>query len=233
MKRCHRLFCRPSRRNLPVSLSEIAGRLKRPTGAIHQVMNWLQEVDLLEQREDKKYVFRDPVLQVWVAYYYSGIELAGLPSQKVLSSLVVELMEKYERAANELGLAKESELRELIQRFSGQEVPGEFFGLEGSFRLPTFDRVGAYLSEDGKVEIDALAEGDSVRWVVEIKWRNKQAGVKEMQKLLQKAQLFNGEPWLISQGGFTQEAIDYARKNRVLFSNREQIEKLARFTNSN
>ena len=67
-----------------LNLSEIARRLKRPTGAIHQIMHWLQEVDLLEQRDDKTYVFRDPVLQIWVAYYYSGVELTGLPSQKVL-----------------------------------------------------------------------------------------------------------------------------------------------------
>ena len=82
-------------------LSEISARLKRPSGAIRQVMNWLVDVDLVEQRGDKSYGYRDPVLQVWVAFYYSGLQLTGLPSQKVLSNLVSKLMEKYERAANE------------------------------------------------------------------------------------------------------------------------------------
>ena len=211
-----------------LNLSEIASRLKRPTGAIHQVMNWLQEVDLLEQRDDKTYVFRDPVLQIWEAYYYSGVELTGLPSQKVLSNLVAELMEKYERAANELGLAKESQVRELLQQFAGQEVEGMFLGSNGAFRLPTFDRVSPYLSPDGQVEVDALAEGEGLRWVVEIKWRNKQTGLKEMQKLLQKAQVLDGQPWYISQAGFTNEAIDFAQKNQIFYSSRLQIEALSK-----
>jgi uncharacterized protein len=97
-----------------MTLTEIAARLKRPTGAIRQVMMWLREVDLVEQRDDKTYGFRDPVLQVWMAYYYSGLQLSGLPSQKILSNLVGELMERYERVANELGLAKESQVRELL-----------------------------------------------------------------------------------------------------------------------
>jgi hypothetical protein len=191
-------------------------------------MHWLQEVDLLEQRDDKTYVFRDPVLQIWVAYYYLGVELTGLPSQKVLSNLVAELMEKYERAANELGLAKESQVRELLQQFVGQEVDGTFLGVEGTFRLPSFDRVSPYLSPDGQVEVDALAEGEGFRWVVEIKWRNKQTGLKEMQKLLQKAQALNGQSWYISQSGFTNEAINFAQKNQILYSSRPQIEALSK-----
>lgn len=211
-----------------MGLTEIASRLKRATGSIHQVMNWLQEVDLVEQREDRTYVFRDPVLQMWVAYYYSGMQLTGLPNQKVLSNLVAELMEKYERAANELGLAKESQVREMLKSFAGQEVNGALLGVEGIFHLPTFERVLPYFSSDGQIEVDALAEGKNVRWVVEIKWRNKQAGLKEMQKLLQKAQHLQGQPWYISQAGFTPEAISFAKEKKVLFSSRHQIEELAK-----
>jgi hypothetical protein len=211
-----------------LNLSEIASRLKRPTGAVHQVMNWLQEVDLLEQREDKSYIFRDPVLQIWVAYYYSGVELAGLPRQKVISDLVAELMEKYERAAQALGLAKESQVREVLQQFSGQEVDGEFLGVKGIFRLPVFERVSPYLSQDGQVEVDALAEGEGVRWVIEIKWRNKQTGLKEIQKLLQKAQILDGQAWYISQAGFTGDAIAFAQRNQIFYSSQPQIEALAK-----
>lgn len=211
-----------------LNLSEVASRLKRPTGVIHQVMNWLQEVDLLEQRDDKTYVFRDPVLQIWVAYYYSGIELTGLPSQKVLSQLVTELMEKYERAANELGLAKESQVRELLQRFAGQEVDGTLLGSHGLLSLPTFERISPYLSPDGQIEVDGLTEGEGIRWVVEIKWRNKQVGLKEMQKLLHKSKGLEGQPWYISQAGFTGEAIDFADRHRIFYSSRPQIETLSR-----
>ena len=90
-----------------LTLTRLARAVKRPTGAIRQVLNWLIEVDLVHQRADKTYIFRDPVLQLWVAYYYTGLELTGMPRQKVLDQLVAELMEKYQRAATELGVAKE------------------------------------------------------------------------------------------------------------------------------
>jgi AAA+ ATPase superfamily predicted ATPase len=211
-----------------MGLTEIASRLKRATGALHQVLNWLQEVDLIEQREDKSYVFRDPVLQIWIAYYYSGLELTGLPNQKALSQLVTELMEKYERAANELGFAKESQVREMLQTFAGQEIPGALLGRSGSLRLPTFERVAPYLSPDGQIEVDALAEGEDPRWVVEIKWRNRQSGLREIQKLWQKAQSLQGQAWYISQAGFTVEAVAFAKENGMFFSGRAEIEALAK-----
>jgi hypothetical protein len=210
-----------------MSLTRVAQILKRPSGAIRQVLNWLMEVDLVEQREDKTYVFCDPVLQLWVAYYYTGLELTGMPRQKVLDQLVAELMEKYQRVTAELGLAKESQVRELLQHFAGQEVEGDLLGLPGSVHLPTFRRVAPYRSEDGQIEVDALAEGDE-RWAVEIKWRGKIAGEKELQKLARVAQALSARPWFISKAGFTPEAVEYARQEGIMYSSRDAIEALAR-----
>jgi hypothetical protein len=92
-----------------LSLTRLARALKRPSGGIRQVLNWLMEVDLVQQRADKTYVFRDPVLQLWVAYYYAGLELTGMPRQKMLDQLVADLMERYQQATTELGIAKESQ----------------------------------------------------------------------------------------------------------------------------
>jgi len=210
-----------------LSLTQLARHLKRPSGAIRQVLNWLMEVDLVEQREDKTYAFRDPVLQLWVAYYYTGLELTGMPRQRVLDQLVVELMEKYQRVMTELGLAKESQVRELLQRFAGQEVNGELLGLSGRVRLPMFRQVASYRSEDGRIEVDAVAE-DGERWAVEIKWRGKRAGLKELQKLVRAAQTLSARPWFISRAGFTPEAEAYARREGIMYSTRDDIEALAR-----
>ena len=215
-----------------MTLTEISTHLKRPSGAIRQVMSWLVDVDLLEQRDDKTYSYRDPVLQVWVAYYYSGLQLTGLPNQKVLSNLVAELMEKYERVANELGLAKESQVRELLQAFSGQEVDGKLLGIRGMVRLPVFERVAPYLSLDGQVQIDSVAESrepeNQERWAVEIKWRGRLTGKKEMEKLAVNARSLGAKAWFISKMGFTQEATEYARQNGMMFSSQANLEALAR-----
>ncbi len=51
-----------------MSLTEIASRLKRPSGAVRRLLTWLLDVDLVDQHDDKTYYFRDVVLQIWVAY---------------------------------------------------------------------------------------------------------------------------------------------------------------------
>jgi len=218
-----------------MSLSEISSRLKRPSGAIRQVMTWLADVDLIEQRDDKTYSYRDPVLQIWVAYYYSGLQLTGLPSPKILANLVAELMEKYERVANELGLAKESQVRELLQAFDGQEVDGKLFGSDGIIKLPVFERVAPYLSPDGHVQVDAFAQerisGTGERWAVEIKRRGRLSGRKEMEKLAVNAHTLAARPWLISKAGFTQEALDFAHQEGMLVSSQAELEKLAKAIN--
>jgi len=210
-----------------MTLTGIAARLKRSSGAIRQVLTWLANVDLVEQREDKSYGYRDPVLQVWVAYYYSGLQLTGMPSQKVLSNLVAELMEKYERVANELGLAKESQVRELLQAFNEQEVAGRLFSVDGPVKLPTFERVAPYLSPDGQVQVDALAENHE-RWAVEIKWRGRLSGKKELEKLAANARGLSAKPWFISKMGFTQEALEFARLNGMMLSSQADLEALAK-----
>ena len=209
-----------------LTLTRVARALKRPSGAIRQVLNWLMEVDLVQQRADKTYVFRDPVLQLWVAYYYAGLELTGMPRQKVLDQLVAELMEKYQQAATELGIAKESQVRELLYRFAGQEVAGDLLGLPaGKVRLPAFRQVAPYRSDDGQVEIDALAEGEE-RWAVEIKWRGRLTGVKEVQKLLAAAGTLSARPWFISRAGFTPKAEAFARRESIMISSQAEIKGL-------
>ena len=145
----------------------------------------------------------------------------------LLDQLVAELMEKYQRAAEELGLAKESQVRELLGQFAGQEVDGVLLGVTGTVRLPTFDRVAPYRSADGQVEVDALAE-DGERWAVEIKWRGRLSGKKELEKLAANARSLTAKPWFISKLGFTQEALEFARHNNMMFSSQADLEALAR-----
>ena len=208
-----------------LSLARLARTLKRPSGAIRQVLNWLVEVDLVQQQADKTYTFRDPVLQLWVAYYYAGLELTGMPRQQVLDQLVSELMDKYQRAMTELGVAKESQVRELLLHFAGQDVDGAWLGLAGRMRLPTFRQVAPYRSEDGQVEVDALAQGEE-RWAVEVKWRGRLAGMKELRRFSMTAEVLAARPWFISRAGFTPEAEAFARQKGMMISGQAEIERL-------
>ncbi|HDN78972.1 MAG TPA: hypothetical protein ENG33_00735, partial [Chloroflexi bacterium] len=152
-----------------LSLSEVARRIAKSPSATRGYLRWLMEVDLVVE-EGKLYFYRDPVLRYWVAHMSKGVELyPPWPRREGLRHLVEELETKYRRLSSELGLAKESEVRELLRRFNGQVVDGALLGVEGSIKLPYFRQVAPYRSPDGKVEIDALAENGE-RWAVEIKW---------------------------------------------------------------
>jgi hypothetical protein len=211
-----------------LTASQVARRLRVTAATASDYLRWLREVDLIVER-DKRYYFRDPVLRFWVANAVRGVEVSLAAEPMDLVELIARLETQYQRAAEELGEAQESRLRELMRRFAGQAVDGSLLGVRGPVELPTFRRVEAYLSPDGQVELDALAETtDGHKWAVEIKWRNKRAGPKELEALRQKARStpLRAQPWLISRAGFTAEALDYARQHHVFVSDAAAVEAL-------
>ena len=206
-------------------IAEIARRQKVTAATARDYLRWLKEVDLIVEQEGGHY-YCDPVLRFWVANVTAGVEIAGPPRREVLEEMVRHLDERYQRAATELGVARESQVRELLHHFTGQEVDGDLLSLSGRIRLPAFRRVAPYRSDDGQVEVDALAEGKE-RWAVEIKWRGRLAGVKELQKLLVAAGSLSARPWFISRAGFTPAAKEFARREGIMTSGKADIERLA------
>jgi hypothetical protein len=51
--------------NEPLTLTEIAIRLRRTPGSTKDYLSWLEDVDLIVSRQ-KRYSFADPVLRLWV-----------------------------------------------------------------------------------------------------------------------------------------------------------------------
>ena len=49
----------------PLTLTEIALRLRRTPGSTKDYLSWLEDVDLITSRQ-KRYSFSDPLLRVWV-----------------------------------------------------------------------------------------------------------------------------------------------------------------------
>jgi hypothetical protein len=52
----------------PLTLTEIALRLRRTPGSTKDYLSWLEDVDLIGSRQ-KRYSFTDPLLRVWVRLY--------------------------------------------------------------------------------------------------------------------------------------------------------------------
>ena len=169
------------------------------------------------------------MLRYWVAVMTRGIEVDLLASRAALAPLLADLEAQHARLSSELGRARESQLRETMPAFAGQELDGAWFGISGRLALPTITHVAPCRSADGQVEVDAVAETVSGgRWAVELKWQSKAVGEKELIALAGKAQALNARPWCVSRSGFTPAARAYAEANDVLISTRADLEKIER-----
>ena len=209
-----------------LTLSEVARRVRKGAPSTRSYLRALQEVDLVIE-ESGEYFYRDPVLRYWVAAMTRGIEVDPMASRATLAPLLADLEAQQARLSAELGRARESQLRELLRIFAGQEVDGAWLGASGRIQLPTFNKVGPYRSADGQVEADALAETeDGQRWVVEVKWQNKAVGEKELVNLARKAEGLQAQPWCVSRSGFTAAAREVAGVQGILISSRSDLEKL-------
>ncbi len=216
-----------------LTASDVARRLKVTPGTARNYLRWLLEVDLVIERQ-KRYYFRDPVLRYWVAMVTRGIEVTPATPPVDLVTLIEELDLLYQRVASELGLAKESQVRELLRAFAGQTVDGALFGLSGKLSLPTFVRVEPYVAPGNAYELDALAEActepgrsNGERWAVEVKWRNSRADYTDVTRFHAKALDLNARPWFVTKTGLTPSAEGYVQEKGILVSTERELQLLA------
>ncbi len=216
-----------------LTATEVARRLHVTPGTARNYLRWLLEVDLLIDQQ-KQYYFRDPVLRYWIAMISRGIEVTTTTPPVNLLELVEHLDLLYQRTARELGLAKESQVRELLRAFAGQVVDGALFGTSGQMTLPAFAKVEPIAADDSSWEIDALAEpaaddrgGNIEPWAVEVKWRNRRIDYHDVVRLVATASDLKARPWLIAKNGLTPSATDFARQNGVLVSTEREVQMIA------
>jgi len=209
-----------------LTTSQIARKLRVTSGTASDYLRWLREVDLVTNR-DHAYYFRDPVLRFWVANTIRGVEISLTAEPLDLVNLMARLDAQLQRVSEELGTAQESRIRELMRRFDGQVVDGSIFGVSDQITLPKFDQVNEYLSPDGQVQLDAIGQAVSgAKWIVEVKWRTKRVGKKEMGRLMAHALSESARGWYISRAGFTEDAAEFAQGEGVFISDSRAIQVL-------
>jgi DNA-binding MarR family transcriptional regulator/Holliday junction resolvase-like predicted endonuclease len=201
--------------------SQIARKLKSGQGAVRNYLRSLEEVDLVFRQENKYYI-KDNFLRYWIYYQERGVELLGLPKQKELKNLIKELEEKFSRVSAKLGIAKEAEIRELLGKMQGKVFNSELFGLAGEkIRIPKFSSFGRY--QDTVKEIDILASNKQT-WAVEIKWRNEVLDKNALQNFKKKIKA--DRYWFISKSGFSEPALKYAKRIKMLISEQGDVQRI-------
>jgi predicted transcriptional regulator len=216
-----------------LTAADVSRHLRVSPATAGDYLRWLREVNMVSL-EEGRYYYRDPVLRYWVTYVTQGVEVSARAAGVDIADLIVKLDDRFQIAARELGVSQEARVRELLRSFAGQEVAGQLLGLpDDVVRLPQVCRVETYRSPDGRVELDAVARTTTGEtWVVEIKWRGRQVGQQELERLQANVQAVPLQApvtlWYISRSGFSQGARDYAREQGILLTERASLEALTR-----
>ncbi|MDI7246739.1 MAG: ATP-binding protein [Bacillota bacterium] len=210
-----------------LTLSQIARKQHTSAASSRNYLHWLQEVDLVLE-QDRRYYFRDPVLRYWLSQVSLGVEVTEFTPVQTWQRLLEGLGEKFQRTASELGLAKESQIRELMASFADQVVDGGIFGRTGRMRLPRFTVIRPYQEKTaaGQTEIDVLAENGE-KWAVEVKCGTREASVADLKRFHDKAKGMADKLWFISRLGFKDSALNYAQAHGIMISDRTAVQALA------
>jgi len=80
----------------PLTLTEIALRLRRTPGSTKDYLSWLEDVDLIASRQ-KRYSFTDPLLRVWVRLHCRAVPPSDEEVAREVHTFVMERLPQAER----------------------------------------------------------------------------------------------------------------------------------------
>jgi hypothetical protein len=91
----------------PLTLTEIAQRLRRTPGSTKDYLSWLEDVDLITARQ-KRYRFADPLLRVWVRLHCRAVPPTEEDVAREVHAYVLQRLPHGEPALAMAGAAREA-----------------------------------------------------------------------------------------------------------------------------
>jgi hypothetical protein len=204
---------------------------------IHEVLVKLSRGDLLQYMELGRWFKKvdDPILLEFLKVW-GRIEVKGQDGGQVRD----ELQQKYRRIQRQFseltGYLAEVYMAQILLNAQRQTLPGQYFHQKTDIEIPRFNyvRLRERLGIGPDKEIDIHGAAGVEHWVAESKWyQDRSVGVSLVKKLLEKADFVKKErtpdfvrAWFFAHNGFTQDAESFMQEQNVLWSNREDLDKL-------
>lgn len=194
------------------SLTELSARVGRATGYLSLPLRNLYNLDLID-RKNKRYHIADHVLEIWLRTVYGQNE----PDVDIIRRNISENYREHIAAlSTEIGVYFESYMREMLEKFAGQEYEGirlpRFTSIQGGINV--FDKSGEVLGRPSNIEIDALCQGDE-NWVCEFKYRKRSVSkkdiilfIKRKEFLEKKLNLKIHRMMYVAKSSFSEQAMD-------------------------
>lgn len=207
---------------------------------IRDVLIKLSRGDLLEYMEFGGWFRKviDPVLVEFLRVW-GRIEVEGYRADGVRNELVKSYSRLKRKFSEYKGYLAEVFMSQVLLSGQNKTLPGRFFHSQEDVKMPfRFFYVDSRvrLGSGPEQEIDILGAAGPVEWVCESKWSKKKASKDVVELLISKArkQKERSKPdvvniWLFSNDGLTKEAEHTASENGVLWSSREDLDKLLQY----
>jgi hypothetical protein len=223
-------------------LADREGKLV-PMETIRDVLIKLSRGDLLQYMELGGWFRKidDPILLEFLKMW-GRIEVEGHDRARVQKEIVRHYQTLRRRVHDHLGYLAEVYMAQVLWNGQRKTLPGRFFHSSEDITLPwrfIYIRHRTRLGAAKEMEIDVEAAAAKEHWICESKWwHGRKTGHIEVESLLRKAEALReaeGEGletmrvWFFAHDGFTNKAEELMKENGVLWSVRDDLDKLLKF----
>ena len=223
-------------------LTDREGKLV-PIETIRDVLIKLSRGDLLQYMELGGWFRKidDPILLEFLKVW-GRIEVEGINQAVVRSETVKQYQSIKRKFSDHLGYLAEIYMAQVLWNGQRKKLSGELFHTKKDIELPwqffyIWHRVR--LGSGVEKEIDIYAAAGAEVWIGESKWwRDRKVGKIEVQILLRKGELVSEAEgkdlqtlrlWFFAYNGFTEEAEALMIEKGLLWSTRDDLDKLLKF----
>ena len=214
-----------------VDIAEIASDIGISKEIVENKIKKLYEGDLVYRTKARYYAFRDICLMRYIKYAYEidlenvkPIDLSEKGRYNILKGHFLELV-----------------VQQVMSKFNGEALEGNFFGQEKTIIAPRFMIADTRYAKGEKtdlfqIDVFGRLQGIEKVWLCECKYRNTKMNLEQVKKLERAREAYlkqeEGERriltathlWYVSTGGFTEEALEYLKdKEDTYFSDYEGI----------
>ena len=220
-------------------LADREGKLV-PMETIRDVLIKLSRGDLLQYMELGGWFRKidDPILLEFLKVW-GRIEVEGHDRARVQNDLRTRYQTMDRRIRDHKGYLAEVYMAQILWSGQDKTLPGRFFHSKKDITIPwhfSYVKLRTILQN---MEIDVEGGAGKERWICESKWwTGKKVGRTEIESLLKKGQAAKEEAgkglqilrlWFFAHDGFTKEAEDLMKKKGMLWSVRDDLDKLLKF----
>jgi hypothetical protein len=208
--------------------------------AIRDVLIKLSRGDLLEYNELGRWFRKvdDPILLEFLKVW-GRVAVEGKRPGDVQDDLRIQYRKLQRQVHNHLGYIGEIYMAQILWNLQNKTLPGAFVHFPEDIPVNwhfSYIRHRVRLGAAEDMEVDVYAAAGSEVWLCESKWwRGRKAGVKEVESLLKKGDQVRADMddgleilrlWFFAHDGFTEEAKSLMKENRMLWSNRDDLNRL-------